>query len=123
MEDIDMEDVYSSGLEPDPMDMDSGLGKSIDVNEQVRGGGNWDMNVPVEIDWSSPSTETLEDHKEWDNDEESEHGIENEKERRYTHTLVCLTSREMQAQMIAVHKYLYDVHASATKGLILLFTC
>jgi hypothetical protein len=86
---IHMEDVYSaSGLESDPMDMDSGLGKSIDVNEQGRGGGNWDTNVPEETDWSSASTEKLEDHKEYDDDEESEDGIENEKERRYTHILV-----------------------------------
>jgi hypothetical protein len=90
MEDVDMEDVYSSGLESDSMGMDSGLGKSIDVNEQGRGSRIWDINVPeeLEMDWSSPSTEKQEDCKEHDDDEESEDGIENEKERRYTHILV-----------------------------------
>jgi hypothetical protein len=122
-EDVDMEDVYSVGLESDPLDMDSGLGGSVDVNEQGRGSANRDMNIPEETDWSSPSTEKLGDCKDCDDDEEPEDGLENEKDRKHTHTLVSLTGREMQAKMIAVHKYLYDVHASATKGLNLLFNC
>lgn len=118
IEDVGMEDVYSDSEETILlMDMDSGLGKSLDVNEQ-REDGSGDIKMTEDTECSSPSTEKMEDCENCEEDEETDDEVSIEEERKYSRNLVSLTYREWYAHMIAVKKYLYDVHqASIEKGL------